>query len=349
MSVKRYCENTEEMGRERNGMSKEMEAGGRRHGRSGRVAGAAALIALCAWSVPATAQTANWTLGSASSAYYTAGNVGIGTTAPTAPAHVLNNDSTGAPTLLLENLGNAAGNFHLASHRPSAGNAGIFRFKYYDSAANYVEAGWVAGTILDINSASRAGAIVFATQSAGAALATEKMRVDGAGNVGIGTAAPTAKLHVVGNATFTGAVTGGSIQATYQDIAEWVPSTRKLMAGTVVALDPSRTNAVVASSEAYDTRVAGVISDAPGLLLGVEGEGKVRVATTGRVKLRVHSEKAVKVGDLLVTSGEEGVAMVSEPIEVAGVKIHRPGTLIGKALEPMQPGSGEILALLSLQ
>jgi len=29
--------------------------------------------------------------------------------------------------------------------------------------------------------------------------------------------------------------------------------------------------------------------------------------------------------------------------------MHRPGTLIGKALEPLEKGQGEILVLLSLQ
>lgn len=41
--------------------------------------------------------------------------------------------------------------------------------------------------------------------------------------------------------------------------------------------------------------------------------------------------------------------MCSEPIDVAGVQMHRPGTLIGKALEPLEKGEGEILILLSLQ
>jgi hypothetical protein len=31
------------------------------------------------------------------------------------------------------------------------------------------------------------------------------------------------------------------------------------------------------------------------------------------------------------------------------VAIHRPGTIIGKALEPLEGGVGEILVLLSLQ
>jgi hypothetical protein len=51
----------------------------------------------------------------------------------------------------------------------------------------------------------------------------------------------------------------------------------------------------------------------------------------------------------LVTSDKEGVAMKSVPVEIGGVRIHRPGTLIGKALEPLAQGTGEILVLLSLQ
>jgi hypothetical protein len=54
-------------------------------------------------------------------------------------------------------------------------------------------------------------------------------------------------------------------------------------------------------------------------------------------------------GDLLVTSDKEGIAMRSVPLELGGVRIHRPGTLIGKALEPLAQGTGEILVLLSLQ
>ncbi len=42
-------------------------------------------------------------------------------------------------------------------------------------------------------------------------------------------------------------------------------------------------------------------------------------------------------------------AMKSEPINIGGVQLHRPGTLIGKALEPLEKGSGRILVLLSLQ
>jgi hypothetical protein len=41
--------------------------------------------------------------------------------------------------------------------------------------------------------------------------------------------------------------------------------------------------------------------------------------------------------------------MKSVPVNLGGVEMHRPGTIIGKALEPLEKGTGEILVLLSLQ
>jgi hypothetical protein len=152
-------------------------------------------------------------------------------------------------------------------------------------------------------------------------------------------------LHVSGDV-----IAGGQISAKYQDVAEWVPSVQKLSAGTVVVLDAGRSNHVLASSSAYDTKVAGVVSEQPGVILGEGGAGKVMVATTGRVKVKVDASRgAIRIGDLIVTSDVEGVAMKSEPVSIGGRQLHAPGTIIGKALEPLEKGVGEILVLLSLQ
>ena len=170
------------------------------------------------------------------------------------------------------------------------------------------------------------------------------------GNVGIATAAPTERLHVTGNVKVTGTVEGGNIIAKYQDVAEWVESSQELTPGTVVVLDVSKSNQVVAAMQSYDSRVAGVISRQPGIALGERGEGRVLVATTGRVKVKVDASSGpIQIGDLLVTSDREGFAMKSVPVDVSGVRMHRPGTLIGKALEPLAQGTGEILVLLSMQ
>jgi hypothetical protein len=173
------------------------------------------------------------------------------------------------------------------------------------------------------------------------------------GNVGIGTATPNSnyKLDVNGNTNVTGSINvTGNINAKFQDVAEWVPSTQKLPTGTVVVLDSTKSNHVIASTKGYDTRVAGVISARPGIALGEGGDSKVLVATTGRVRVKVDATRSpIHVGDLLVTSDVPGLAMKSEPVNIGGVQLHRPGTLIGKALEPLSKGSGTILVLLSLQ
>ena len=187
--------------------------------------------------------------------------------------------------------------------------------------------------------------ISFQTAWQNTAVAPSQLVLDTSGYVGIGTTNPLTRLHVAGSITVD-----GNINAKYQDVAEWVPSTQKLSAGTVVILDTGRDNHVLASKGSYDTRVAGVISAQPGLSLGEAGEGKVLVATTGRVKVKVDANRApIKIGDLIVTSDLEGVAMKSVPVELGGVALHRPGTLIGKALESLEKGTGEILVLLSLQ
>jgi hypothetical protein len=172
------------------------------------------------------------------------------------------------------------------------------------------------------------------------------------GTVRVGPGGATSQSLIVANGDInaSGTITGGNIIAKYQDVAEWVPVTHALPAGTVVVLNPTKSNQVMASASAYDTRVAGVISERPGLALGEAGIDKVLVATTGRVKVKVDASHApIHVGDLLVTSDKEGVAMKSEPLSLGGTPIHRPGTLIGKALEPLEKGTGEILVLLSLQ
>jgi len=162
------------------------------------------------------------------------------------------------------------------------------------------------------------------------------------GNVGIGMT-PTAKLEVAGDIKAS-----GTIYAKFQDVAEWVPATEEIAAGTVVVI--AANNHVAPSTDAYDTRVAGVVSPKPGLVLGEPGDSKALVATTGRVKVRVDASNGpIREGDLLVSSSIKGTAMKSEPLVLNGRRFHQPGTVIGKALEPLDKGTGEILVLLSMQ
>jgi len=269
----------------------------------------------------------------------TSGNVGIGTAGPATPIHIYKKDvttNTVTSMLTLEHDATsqpAAGGFGSAIDFVNRNNSGSGETKIASVQAYFAVPGNANSGILD-----------FRTSNAGAD-PTSRMVIDNLGNVGIGSPNPSYKLDVNGTIRATSV-----IGAVYQDVAEWVPSAEQLEAGTVVVLRPGHSNEVTASREAYDTKVAGVVSAQPGVLLGQAGDGKSMIATTGRVRVRVDATKhPIAVGDLLVTSDEVGAAMYSQPIEIAGVTIHRPGTIIGKALEPLESGTGEILVLLSLQ
>ena len=167
------------------------------------------------------------------------------------------------------------------------------------------------------------------------------------GRVGIGTETPDSsyKLHVVGSIKVE-----GNINAKWQDVAEWVDARGQLRPGTVVVIADGGQNVVQASQKDYDTAVAGVVSLNPGLILGTAGPGRALVAHSGRVRVKVDATHgAIAPGDLLVTSPTSGYAMKSEPVDVGGVPLHRPGTVLGKALEPLASGKGQILVLLTLQ
>ncbi|HEX8558665.1 MAG TPA: hypothetical protein VF668_11200 [Pyrinomonadaceae bacterium] len=275
------------------------------------------------------------------------GHVGLGTSAP---ASIL---SVNLDNANYTNAGGAGAHFVMTNPNATGQNVvasiinGVTVAKWRTDFAGNIS--WVAGPT---------GGHDFYT---GGDYGTGAVRlsIKNDGRVGVGTSNPGAAykldvagaLNAAGDVTVAGDITaGGSVSAKYQDVAEWVPSTQRLAAGTVVVLDTGRSNHVVASGKAYDTGVAGVVSAEPGVILGVAGEGKLKVATTGRVRVRVDATRgAIKVGDLLVTSEVEGVAMKSVPVELGGVSLHRPGTIVGKALEPLAGGVGEILVLLSLQ
>jgi hypothetical protein len=281
-----------------------------------------------------------------------AGNIGIGTSAPGARLDVVQADATAVRAL----SGSATAHVDIKLGRTAPeGTIGVAA-----GAGQYATDAAAGDVVLRTEDATKrllitngSGASVLAVSGGkvgiGRSNPAEALDVNGSANV-TGSVNVTQNISAAGNISATGSITGGTINATYQDVAEWVPSSQKLSAGTVVVLDVGKTNHVLASTRAYDTKVAGVVSDSPGVILGEGGEDKLKVATTGRVKVNVDATRApIKVGDLLVTSDAEGVAMKSVEVDLGGIKIHRPGTIIGKALEPLEKGTGEILVLLSLQ
>ena len=104
------------------------------------------------------------------------------------------------------------------------------------------------------------------------------------------------------------------------------------------------------SHQAYDKRVAGVISGAgdykPGIVLDKQHSQSNRkpIALLGKVYCKVDASHAsIEVGDLLTTSDRPGHAMkAADPLKAFG-------SVIGKALRPLKEGQGLIPILIALQ
>jgi len=121
--------------------------------------------------------------------------------------------------------------------------------------------------------------------------------------------------------------------------------------GMVVSIDPKTPGDLIVSHRAYDRKVAGIISGAGdidmGLVMGKEDttdETKKPVALTGRVYCQADTSNGpIEPGDLLTTSETPGHAMkVSDYAKAQGA-------ILGKAMSSLEKGKGLVLVLVSLQ
>ena len=103
--------------------------------------------------------------------------------------------------------------------------------------------------------------------------------------------------------------------------------------------------------DAYDRRVVGVVSGAgqyrPGIVFDrgeSAAECRVPISIMGKVSCRVDARYgAIRVGDLLTSSPTAGCAMkASDPLQASG-------SILGKALSPLDDGEDLVEMLVSLQ
>ncbi len=181
---------------------------------------------------------------------------------------------------------------------------------------------------------------------------TNYLTVTPTGNIGVGTTTPAYGLVIGDNTTqkdivvpngglcvaggnngCPASLTPGSIYAsstviTNVDLAEnYFVRDSSLEAGDVVAIDPLATTSIVKAGSVGSSTMIGIISTAPGLVLGGASSTSTRpVALAGRVPVKVNHEGGdIAVGDPLVLSSVPGVA----------TKAMSSGMIIGYALQPL--------------
>ncbi len=124
-------------------------------------------------------------------------------------------------------------------------------------------------------------------------------------------------ISVVGSTAIEVGFTGGA------DLAENYYSDTPLEAGTVVALDRSKTAYVNATNKPYARDMLGIVATAPGIVLGDALTNGYPVALAGRVPVKVTNENGpIYAGDRITSASRSGYAM----------RATQAGRVIGQAL-----------------
>lgn len=278
------------------------------------------------------------------------GNVGIGTGSPTKPLHVYKSTNTTSSS-----TGTTFARFDNYVGSDLSQQKTFIDFIFKDGNANnspQVRIGAEVGQNGDANTTLKEGSGAFVVYTNNAIDSTadttsgmsERLRVDYAGNVGIGVTNPSYKLEVngtiygSGNITTAGVFSGTATSAQYADLAEKYLADEEYEPGTVLIIGGDAE--VTACTKYRDSKLAGVVSTNPAYLMNndLQGQHVTELALMGRVPCKVTG--LINKGDLLTTSSTKGVATVHNSSD------YIPGTIIGKALESysdIKPGIIEIL------
>jgi len=141
----------------------------------------------------------------------------------------------------------------------------------------------------------------------------------------------------VGGADFAESVSAGGVGTQYEP-------------GDVLVIDTRWDRQFSLSAIPYSTLVAGVYSTKPGVIGATRGSedpqlaAQIPMAMVGIVPCKVSAENGpITRGDLLVTSRTPGYAMRGTD------SVRLPGAIIGKALQPLTSGKGQIEILVTLR
>jgi hypothetical protein len=186
------------------------------------------------------------------------GSIGVNTATPTYALDIVADYGTGGPA--------PAVRIQRGTSAPSLGLQSTLTFAASRTTGGMTNISEVTGKITDIGNATYKGALLFAT--ANAAAPTEKMRIDEAGNVGIGISAPTAKLNLPAGTAAAGTAplkfTSGTNLGTAEDGAmEYSASNLYFTIGATRYIIPVNTAAGNYSNVATISNSSGSITMTP--------------------------------------------------------------------------------------
>jgi len=269
------------------------------------------------------------------------GNVSIGTTTSNGKLFaVVESDML---TLNGQRDVSTTGRAGFTNNDQTAGNNFRLEWRTRDSDGTAAIGSSIMGYFMARTAAGVTGDLAFITSN-NALVGTENMRITGAGNVGIGTTTPGAKLNIIGalcvddtsptcaNAARTdGTIYSVAVLSNTLDLAESYPTKdATLEEGDIVTLD-YQNPVFVSKATSTESFILGAVSTKPGFYLGGFDDGKdfinekkLPIALSGRVPVKVNLEGgAIGIGDKITSSSVAGV----------GMKATTSGTTLGIALE----------------
>ena len=163
-----------------------------------------------------------------------------------------------------------------------------------------------------------------------------------------GDTAAVFRVDKTGNVYSDSAYYGAGFYTGSADVAEWVLVSEPVEPGDVLELDPDQAGHYRKSRGPCSTLVAGAVSTQPGVVLGSPityspptTHAQALLALLGIVPMKVTNEGGpIQPGDLLTTSSSPGYAMKWNQED--GMTC----SLVAKALEPLDSGTGVIQVLL---
>jgi hypothetical protein len=279
------------------------------------------------------------------------GNVGIGTTTPSAALQVIgdivvgqnNNGGTNKSySLWIETEGAATNNNYTSSLTSVAGDG----VQPANSALQIREQNWNGSAYVQNPVATfvNNGNVGIGTTSPSQLLEVNgTAQVDGSLNVGNG-----GIVFPNGGGTQTVAYTGVTCGGDYAESVNVAGNRTNYEPGDVLVIDPSAPGKFLKANQAYSTLVAGIYSTKPGTVgrrqTTAKSPDEVPMAMVGIVPTKVSAENGpIKTGDLLVASSTLGRAMKGTDRSLLT------GAVIGKALGSLDSGTGVIEVLVTLQ
>jgi len=213
---------------------------------------------------------------------------------------------------------------------------------------------------IEANPVSRGGRITLNNESSTSTAILEANSSGNGGKLSLKSNDQSSEIILSANHSGTGKsritvdeimLTGGADLAEYFDVLTDDGANEMIEPGTIVSIHPEFPGKLQKTNQAYDRKVAGIVSGAngidPGMVMSQDNSiasGDHPVALTGRVYVKATDINGkIKPGDFLTSSAKAGYAMKATNTKKAK------GAIIGKAMTSLDNSEGYVLVLISMQ